>query len=150
VKPAPERRFFADRAPAASISQLDTQIREGDGCLCEAKLPGLTLSGGSSRLPSTTNALKRFFRGFQRFYATRGGFHSVLSAKRELLLLLVVYVFTQQATTSHAPIKVIVPEARRMLLYRVINDPLRALQEWGAVKPTGSTADLLVGQAAAA
>jgi transposase-like protein len=116
----------------------------------EAKLPGLICSVGSSRLPSTTNAIERFFRGFQRFYATRGGFHSALSAKRELLLFLVVYVFTQHATTGQAPIEVLVPEARRMPLYRVINDPFRALQERGAVRPTGSMADLLVGQAAAA
>ncbi len=116
----------------------------------EAKLPGLICSVGSSRLPSTTNAIDRFFRGFQRFYATRGGFHSALSAKRELLLFLVVYVFTQHATTGQAPIEVLVPEARRMPLDRVIKDPFRALQERGAVKPTGSMADLLVGQAAAA
>jgi transposase-like protein len=50
----------------------------------EAKLPGLICSVGSVRLPSTTNAIERFFRAFQRFYATRGGFHSVLRAKREL------------------------------------------------------------------
>jgi transposase-like protein len=116
----------------------------------EAKLPGLICSVGRSRLPSTTNAMERFFRGFQRFYATRGGFHSALSAKRERLLFLVVYVFTQHATTGQAPIEVLVPEARRMPLYRVINDPFRALQERGAVRPTGSMADLLVGQAAAA
>jgi len=116
----------------------------------EAKLPGRICRVGSVRLPSTTNAIERFFRAFQRFYATRGGFHSVRSAKRELLLFLVVYVFTQRATTGPAPIEVIVPEARRMPLYRVINDPFRALQERGAVKPTGSMADLRVVKAAAA
>ena len=40
----------------------------------------------------------------------------------------------QQATTGQAPIEVIVPEARRMPLYRLINDPFRALQERGHVK----------------
>jgi hypothetical protein len=35
VKPAPESKFFANRGPAASISQLDTQSREGDGRLSE-------------------------------------------------------------------------------------------------------------------
>ena len=100
----------------------------------EEKLPQLIGSVGSARLPSTTNAVERFFRAFQRFYRTRGGFHSVLSAKRELLLFFVVYVFTQHATTGQAPIEVIVPEARRMPLYRLINDPFRALQERGNVK----------------
>jgi len=116
----------------------------------EEKLPELIGSVGRVRLPSTTNALERFFRAFQRFYRTRGGFHSVLSAKRELLLLLVVSVFTQHATTGQAPIEVIVPEARRMPLYRFINDPFRALQERGNVKGTPPIADLLQPKAATA
>src|SRR3989449_8128167 len=109
----------------------------------EAKLPQLICSVGSVRLPSTSNAVERFFRAFQRFYRTRGGFHSVLSAKRELLIVLDVYVFTQHATTSHAPIEVIVPEARRMPLYRLINDSFRALRERGNVTGTPRIADLL-------
>jgi len=116
----------------------------------EAKLPQLICSVGSVRLPSTSNAVERFFRTFQRFYRTRGGFHSVLSAKRELLLFLVVYVFTQHATTGQAPIDVIVPEARRMPLYRLSNDPFRALQERGDVKGTPTMADLFRPQAALA
>src|SRR5215470_1636772 len=116
----------------------------------EAKLPQLICSVGSIRLPSTSNAVERFFRAFQRFYCTRGGFHSVLSAKRELLLFLVVYVFTQHATTGQAPIEVIVPEARSMPLYRLINDPFRALQERADVKPEAPMADLLRPQEAAA
>lgn len=52
----------------------------------EAKVPGLIGSVGRVRLPSPTKAIARFFRAFHRFYATRGGFHSVLSAKRELVL----------------------------------------------------------------
>ena len=87
---------------------------------------------------------------FQRFYCTRGGFHSVLSAKRELLLFLVVYVFTQHATAGQAPIETILPEARRMPLYRLINDPFRALQERGNVKGKPEMADLLLPKAAAA
>jgi len=58
------------------------------------KLPSLICSIGSVRLPSTSNAIERFFRVFNRFYKTRGGFHSVRSAKRELILFLVVYLFT--------------------------------------------------------
>src|SRR5438128_723991 len=114
----------------------------------EAKLPQLICSVGSVRLPSTSNAVERFFRAFQRFYCTRGGFHSVLSAKRELLLFLVVYVFTQHATTGQAPIEVIVPEARSMPLYRLINDPFRALQERADVKSEAPMAVLLRPQAA--
>jgi hypothetical protein len=116
----------------------------------EEKLPQLIGSVGSTRLPSTTTAIERFFRAFQRFDKTRGGFHSVLSATRELLLFVVVYLFTQRDADSQAPIDVIVPEARRMPLYRLINDPFRALQERRHVKPTVKMADFLLSKAAAA
>src|SRR6266581_47185 len=131
-----------ERAPELGMTPWVTTV--------EAKLPQLICSVGSVRLPSTSNTVERFFRAFQRFYRTRGGFHSVLSAKRELLLFLVVYVFTQHATTGHAPIEVIVPDARRMPLYRLINDPFRALQERGNVKGTPPMADLLRPEAATA
>jgi transposase-like protein len=131
-----------EQAPALGITPWIIQV--------EAKLPQLICSVGSVRLPSTTNAIERFFRTFQRFYATRGGFHSVRSAKRELLLFLVVYVFTQHATTGQAPIEVIMPEARSMPLYRLINDPFRALQERADVKQEAEMADLLRPQEAAA
>ena len=106
-------------------------------------MPQLIASVGSVRLPSTTNAIERVFRAFQRVYATRGGFHAVLSAKRELLLFLVVYVFTQQPPPGQAPIERIVPEARRRPLYRLINAPFRALQERANVKSEAPMADLL-------
>jgi len=116
----------------------------------EEKLPELICTVGSTRLPSTTNAIERFFRAFERFYNTRKGFHSLLSATRALLLFLVVSLFTQRATDGHAPLEVIVPEARRMPLYRLINDPFRALQERGHVKRAAEMADVLLPQAAGA
>lgn len=119
------------------------------GSRVEEKLPALICTVGSTRLPSTSNAIERFFRAFERFYKTRKGFHSVLSAKRALLLFLVVYLFTQRATDGQAPIEVIVPEARRMPLYRLINDPFRALQERHHVKSEATMADLLLPQEAA-
>jgi transposase-like protein len=131
-----------EQAPALGFIAWITGVEE--------KLPQLICSVGSARLPSTANAIERFFRAFQRFYATRGGFHSVLSAKRELLLFLVVYVFTQRATDGQAPIEAMMPEARRMPLYRLINAPFRALQEQHHVKAIATMADLLVGKAAAA
>jgi transposase-like protein len=137
------RRLARLRARAAELGLTPWVSR------VDKKLPQLLCSVGSARLPSTTNAIERFFRAFQRFYATRGGFHSVLSAKRELLLFLVVYLFTQQTTTGQAPIEGIVPEARRMPLYRLVNDPFRALHERGAVKQEVEMADLLRPQAAA-
>jgi transposase-like protein len=73
--------------------------------------------------PRTTNQVERFFRAFQRFYKTRGGFHSVISAQRELMLFVVVYVFTQQAGSGQAPIEQIVPQAKDMPFYQIINAP---------------------------
>jgi hypothetical protein len=59
-------------------------------------------------------------------------------------------VFTPHASTGQAPIEVILPEARYMPLYRLINDPCRALQERGDVKREVEMADWLRPQAAAA
>jgi hypothetical protein len=39
-------------------------------------------SVGIVRIPTTTNAIERFFRAFNRFYKVRCGFFSVLSASR--------------------------------------------------------------------
>lgn len=107
------------------------------------KLPALICSVGSVRLPSSTNAIERFFRAFNRFYKTRGGFQSVTSAKRELLLFVVGYLFTQRAVDGKAPIEAIVPEASRMPLYRLLNDPFGALWELKHVKPQVTMADFL-------
>jgi hypothetical protein len=130
------------QAPALGITPWVTGVEE--------KLPQLIASVGSVRLPSTTYAIERFFRAFQRFYSTRGGVHSGLSAKRELLLFMVVYLFTQRAVDGQAPIEGIVPEVRRMPLYRLINDPVRALQQRGHVKGKPQMADFLRPQEAAA
>jgi hypothetical protein len=51
----------------------------------EAKLPQRICRVGRVRLPSTTHAVERFFRAFERFYNTRKGVHAVLSATRELV-----------------------------------------------------------------
>ncbi len=75
--------------------------------------------------PRTTNQIERFFRAFQRLYKTRGGFHSVISAQRELMLCVVMYVFTQQVESGQAPIEHIVPQAKDMPLYKIINAPFR-------------------------
>jgi hypothetical protein len=131
-----------EQAPALGIMPWVNRV--------EAKLPELICRVGSARLPSTTNAMARVFRAFERFYKTRRGFHSGPRATRELLLFLVVSLFTQRASTGQAPIEGIVPEARRMPLYRLINDPFRTLQERAQVTSKPQMADVLRPQAAAA
>jgi transposase-like protein len=109
-----------DHKEAAHACGLDTwtaRIRQ--------RLDHLVPALRRNSYPRTTNAIERFFRAFQRFYKTRGGFHSIISAKRELMLFVVVYVFTIQVGTGIAPIERIVPQAKHMPLYKLLNHPFR-------------------------
>ena len=76
----------------------------------ESNLSKLLPSVGSVRIPTTTNAIERFFRAFNRFYKVRCGFFSVLSAKRELIFFLLMYLFIRQSESGKAPIEAIMPE----------------------------------------
>jgi transposase-like protein len=107
----------------------------------EANLPKLLPSVGSKRIPTTTNAIERFFRAFNRFYKVRCGFSSVVSAKRELILFLLVYVFIRQPGSGKAPIESIMPEASRMPLFQLINDPLATVLGVKNVKKNSNMAD---------
>ena len=106
----------------------------------EEKFPKLLPPVGSACIPRTTNAIERFsspsfssqsatrhFRAFNQFYKKRCGFFSVVSAKRELILFLVMYLFIRQPESGKAPIESIMPDAREMPLYELINDPLRTV-----------------------
>jgi len=102
----------------------------------------------SNTYPSTTNASERFFRAFTQFYKTRCGFHSVSSAKRELIFFMVWYLFTIQTESGKAPIETILPEATSMPFYRILNYPFS--HEWATpltpqnVKPAQEIATELV------
>lgn len=78
----------------------------------------------SNTYPSTTNEIERFFRALSRFYKTRCGFHSMKSAKREIVFFMVVYVLTIYAESGKAPIEKILLEANTMPFYRVLNYPV--------------------------
>jgi len=62
----------------------------------------------------------------------------------------VVYLFTQRDTDGKAPIEAIVPDAPRMPLYRLINDPFGTLAVLKNVKPATPLADFLLSQGAEA
>jgi len=94
--------------------------------MTEKLMPHLIPHIGSRRIPSTSNEVERFFGVFNRFAKVRRGFFSVLSTKRQLIVFLVVYVFSRQ-TNGRAPIESILPEASRMPLYRIFNDPFVCL-----------------------
>ena len=125
--------------------------------LTETLLPNLLPSIGSQRIPSTSNEIERFFGCFTRFAKVRRGFFSVLSTKRQLMVFLVVYVFSTQ-TNGKAPIESILPEASRMPLYRIFNDPFACLLELSGgkadnlknVKEIRGMAEFLTTEAAAA
>ena len=114
----------------------------------EEKLPKLLPSVGSVCIPRTTNAIERFFRAFNRFYKVRCGFFSVISAKRELILFQLMYLFVQQPESGKAPIESIMPEAREMPLYKLINDPLGAVMGAENVKKNVKMADFALLQRA--
>jgi hypothetical protein len=78
----------------------------------------------SNTYPSTTNASERFFRAFTQFYKTRCGFHSLRSAKREIIFFMLIYLFTIQAERGKAPIERILPDATTMPFYQLLNYPL--------------------------
>ncbi len=125
--------------------------------LTEKNLSKLLPGVGGKSIPSTTNGIERFFAIFNRFYKVRRGFHSVLSTKRELILFLVVYLFAKQSN-GKAPIEKIIPEASRMPLYKIFNDPFACLMELNGnnaekiknVKGIREMADLLTSEAEAA
>ncbi len=133
------RRRFARLKESADELDIREWVDKTEG-----NLPKLLPAVGSSRIPNTTNAIERFFRAFSRFYKVRCGFFSVISAKRELILFMLVYVFVRQPGSGKAPIESIMPEASRMPLYQLINDPFGAV--WGVenVKKNAKMADFLL------
>jgi hypothetical protein len=71
----------------------------------------------------------------------RCGFFTVTSAKRELIFFLLMYVFIRQPESGKAPIESIMPEASRMPLYQLINDPFGTVLGVENVKKNVKMAD---------
>jgi transposase-like protein len=91
------------------------------------KLPRLLPTLQRQGIPNTSNAIERFFRAFNRFYKVRCGFHSKDSAKRQLVVFLVFYVFTQQECDGKAPLERTLPWIKHTPFYQIINNPLQVL-----------------------
>ena len=77
----------------------------------------------------------------------RCGFFTVTSAKRDFLLM---YVFIRQPESGRVPIEAIMPEASRMPLYQLINDPFGAVLGLENVKKNVRMADLPIQECFAA
>jgi hypothetical protein len=58
-----------------------------------------------------------------------------------LILFLLVYIFVRQPESGKAPIESIMPEANRMPLYQLINDPFGAVLGMENVKRNVRMAD---------
>jgi len=129
-------------APEIQLLYKSKEPREKD----EADFAQILPFMDESALKWLTNALislaiERFFRAFNRFYKIRYGFSTVISAKRELILFLLVYVFIRQPGSGKAPIESIMPEASRTSLYQMINDPFGAILGLENVKKNVNMAD---------
>lgn len=109
----------------------------------EKKLPKLLPSVGSKKIPNTNNAIERFFRAFNRFYKVRCSFFSHISAKRELIFFMLMYLFIKQPETGKAPLEAIMPQAKEMPFYKLVNDPIAILFNNDSVNDKGKIADFL-------
>jgi len=107
----------------------------------ERKMPQLLPSVGSQKIPKTNNAIERFFRAFNRFYKVRCGFFSTISAKRELIFFMLMYLFIKQPQTGKAPVEAIMPEAKMMPFYQLVNDPITILMNNYNVNDNAKMAD---------
>ncbi|MBM3240684.1 hypothetical protein FJZ31_30750 [Candidatus Poribacteria bacterium] len=109
----------------------------------EQKLPVLLPSVGSQKIPTTNNAIERFFRAFNRFYKVRCSFFSIISAKRELIFFMLMYLFIKPPETGKAPIETIMPQVISMPFYQLVNDPINILMNNYNVNDKGKMADFL-------
>ena len=130
------KRRLAKLKQKAKAIQIDEWVKK-----TEEQLPKLLPQVGSRRIPKTNNAIERFFRAFNRFYKARNGFFSLISAKRELIFFLVMYLFIQQPHSGKAPLEKIMPEVRNMPFYQLVNDPLSVLMGTGMVNKKVNIAD---------
>lgn len=123
-----KRRFSSLEKEGEKLSITDWVLQT------KQNLKNLISAVGSRRIPKTNNAIERFFRSFNRFYKTRCGFFSIASARRQIILFMVVYLFNKSAETKKAPIEAILPSAKDMPLYKILNDPFGALFDNQSVK----------------
>ena len=74
----------------------------------------------------------------------RCGFFSVISARRELILFLLRYLFIRQPESGNAHMESIMPDAEKMPIYKLINDPLATVIGVEDVKKNVKMADFLL------
>lgn len=88
-----------------------------------AKWPKLIKTVGSLRLPSTSNAVERFFGGFDRFYQSKGPFCDEASAQKHLRLFMLGYFLTIGQQGQACPLEKAGVDVGQIPLYHLLNRP---------------------------
>jgi transposase-like protein len=87
------------------------------------KWPKLLKTVGSARLPSTANAVERFFGAFDRLYRLKGPFCDQDSAQKHLQLFLLGYFLTIGQQGQPCPLEKAGVDVSRMPIYHLLNRP---------------------------
>lgn len=88
-----------------------------------AKWPKLVKTVGSRRLPSTANAVERFFGAFDRLYKIKGPFCDQESAQKHLRLFMLGYFLTIGQQGQACPLEKSGVNVDQIPLYHLLNRP---------------------------
>ncbi len=88
-----------------------------------AKWPKLIKTVGSVRLPSTANAVERFFGAFDRLCRVKGPFCDEASAQKHLKLFMLGYMLTIGHIGQPCPLEKAGVDVNRIPLYHLLNRP---------------------------
>lgn len=88
-----------------------------------AKWPKLIKTVGSTRLPSTANAVERFFGAFDRLYRLKGPFCDAESAQKHLQLFMLGYFLTIGQQGQACPLEKAGIDVGQIPLYHLLNRP---------------------------
>jgi transposase-like protein len=88
-----------------------------------AKWPKLIKTVGSLRLPSTANAVERFFGAFDRLYRIKGPFCDEESAQKHLRLFMLGYFLTIGQQGQACPLEKSGVDVGQIPLYHLLNRP---------------------------
>ena len=109
------------------LAQLDaSHVLSG----ISAKWPKLIKTVGSLRLPSTSNAVERFFGAFERLYRLKGPFCDEASAQKHLRLFMLGYWLSIGQQGQACPLEKAGVAVGAIPLYHLLNRPnVMALKE---------------------
>ena len=89
----------------------------------ENKLPQVLPAVGSTRLPSTSNAVESFFSAFDRFYKAKGPFVDLKSAQKHLNLFMLGYLYSIGQKAQPCPLEKAGLDVSSVPFYHLFNRP---------------------------